>query len=170
MLCRPVGGCDLGLWSAVCGRSGHARGGRILHLGLVLAAGHVCHDFRQPFPGALFGAGVVDPLQLCLGGLAPRPRQRHGSGDEVFCPGGLGQWFLTLWFVHVVWRDRQFGIGRRVQGGRLGPDQTPSDGLGFGFCGVWPGLQARRGAVSHVGARCVSRCTHFGDLDDCWCT
>jgi hypothetical protein len=110
-LCRPGGDDHAGLCTPHAGGARHAEG-RVLHAHAVRAAGHQRHDLGQQLPGRVPGPGTDEPVAVCAGRAAPRPRRVHRSGHEVLRAGCAGQRLPAVRPEHDVrrpparWRSR----------------------------------------------------------------
>ena len=135
---------------------------RVLQSRALLAARHPRHAVGEQLPRHLprSRADVAEPV--CARRAAPRPSAGDRSGDEVLRPRRARQRLPSLRAVDDVRRDRHARHPRGLQGDRDRPDQQDSACLRARVHRRRTGLQAERGAVSHVGARCLRRCADAG--------
>ena len=137
--------------------------GEFFTLSAVLAARHLGDGVGQQLPGRLPRPGADDAEPVRAGRAAPRPSAGHRSGDEVLRARRAGQRLPALRPVDDVRRDRLARPRRGLQGDRHRPHQQGGADLRPGVRRRRPGLQARRRAVPHVGARRLPGRAHRGD-------
>ena len=140
--------------------------GEFFTLAMFVAARHPGDGLGQQLPGRLPRPRADVAVAVRAGRAAPRPRRRDRGGDEVLRARRAGQRLPALRPVDDVRRHRLARHPRGLQGDRHRPDQPRGADLRHRVRRRRPGLQARRGAVPHVGARRLPGRADGGDAAD----
>jgi NADH-quinone oxidoreductase subunit N len=140
-------------------------GGEVFTLGLFSLLGMFVMISGNHFLVLYLG---LELLTLCSYALVAL-RRDHANATEAamkyFVLGALASGFLLYGLSMLYGATGSLDLGAVFKAVASGQIKHQVMVLGL-VCGVWLGLQARCGAVSHVGARCLPGRAHCSDIDD----
>ena len=139
---------------------------RVLHAGHVLAARQLVMISGNNFLTLYLGLELMSLSLYALIALRRDDAAVDRSGDEVLRARRAGQRLPAVRPVDDVRRDRLARHERSVQGDRHEPLRSERAAVRPGLHRRRPGVQARRGAVPHVGARRLPGRADGGDAAD----